>query len=268
MTMSEHWSQESLRTRVVAILCESLVRVCGGGLHLEGGEEAQEDNSWTAEVESVARSTISFPNKKPEPLDGKPHDVEIRAALTLFHRCARTKRKHPSDLTVSMRQLYAVSDLGTRRIIKSPHDLAELLCHDLEEPMRQEHLSYDIRSSSSGIICLITPKRAQALRESGRFPCPKCVKWCNGEKGLWWHQQREHGSEHSVAVAAASSEQIVFALVPYEPNHALVQQATNPEVPNSSGCHVESDGLLDLVKNGHFDALTQAIEVHDVVSPA
>lgn len=252
---------------MVTILRESLVRVCGGGLHLgDEGEEEQEKESWTAEMESVARSTVCFPNKKPAPLDGKPHDVEIRAALTLFHRCARSKRKHPGDKTTSMRQLYAVSDLGVRRIIKSPHVLAELLCHDLEEPMRQEHLSYDIRSSSSGIICLITPKRAQALRESGRFPCPKCVRWCNGEKGLWWHQQREHGSEHSVAVAAASSEQTVLALVPHKPNHALVQQANNPEVPISSDCHVERDEVFDFVKNGHFDALTQAIEVYDGVA--
>jgi hypothetical protein len=257
---SERLAQETLRNRVASVLCESLVRVCGGGLHLEGGEEEREEESWTAELESVARSTVSFPNKKSAPLDGKPHDVEVRAALTLFHRCARRKRTRPGDKTNSMRQLSAVSELGVRRTIKSPHALAELLCHSLEEPMKQDHLSYDVRSSSSGIICLVTPKRAQALRESGTFPCPMCIKWCSGEKGLWWHQQREHGSEHSVAAAAASSEQTVLALVPYDPNHVLVQQAMD-SVPTSSVCRVERDEVFELVKNGQLDALTQAIEV-------
>jgi hypothetical protein len=69
-----------------------------------------------------------------------------------------------------------------------------------------------------------------------------------------------------VAVAAASSEQTVLALVPHKPNHALVQQANNPEVPISSDCHVERDEVFDFVKNGHFDALTQAIEVYDGVA--
>jgi hypothetical protein len=126
--------------------------------------------------------------------------------------------------------------------------------------MKQENLSYDVRSSSSGIICLITPKRAQALRELGRFPCSMCIKWCAGEKGLWWHQQREHGSEHSVAAAAASSEQTLFALVPYDPWHSLVKQAVDSE-PTSSLCLVQRDEVFELVKNGQLDALTQAVEV-------
>lgn len=261
---SEPLSQETLKNRVASVLCESLVRVCGRGLHLEGGEEEHEEESWTAELESVARSTVSFPNKKSAPLDGKPHDVEVRAALVLFHRCVGRKRTRPGDKTNSMRQLLcAVSDLGVRRTIKSPHALAELLCHSLEEPMKQEHLSYDVRSSSSGIICVVTPKRAQALRESGRFPCSMCIKWCSGEKGLWWHQQREHGSEHSVAAAAACSEQTVLALVPYAPCHGLVQQAVD-SVPTSSVCRVERDEVFELVKNGQLDALTQAIEVCNV----
>eukprot|EP00957_Ditylum_brightwellii_P164511 12524946-Ditylum_brightwellii.AAC.1 len=70
------------------------------------------------------------------------------------------------------------------------------------------------------------------LRSAGRLPCPLCIKWCKGEKGLWWHQQREHGAEYSTATVSASSEVNCFAIVPYRTNQCRDTKNTNS--PNTN----------------------------------
>ena len=259
--------QETLKARIAASLFESLLQICGGGLHLERIEDESchlidhDDSTWSAELKSVAKTTISFTNKQSTLLDGKPHDIEIRAALALFHRCAGRKRKRSNRTLHGV--VSAVSDLGVKRSIESPLALAELLCFSLEESLRQESLIHDVRPNASGIICLVTPGRAKAMRDSGRLPCPKCVKWCKGEKGLWWHQQMEHGSEHSVAAAAAAIEQNVFAIVPYDPHRARFHPPTQLEIPvPKDECRDESDSnIFELVRKGNLDALKHLIEV-------
>jgi len=258
-------TQETLKTRVATVVYESLMQICGGGLNLdEEKDEAppvlDDIDSWTAELKRVAQTTISFPNKKSTSLEGSPHDIEIRTALALFHKCTGRKRKRVNK---TRPVIISVSDLGVRRTVTSPLELAELLCCTLEEPLREEGISHDVRPNVSGIICLVTPERAQALRESGKLPCPQCIKWCKGEKGLWWHQQIDHGLEHSVAAEAAASEQNVFAIVPYGPQQQILRwQPTTPPEPHASGdCRDEKEDAFELVKKGELEALKQAIEV-------
>lgn len=261
-------TQEITRAQVFSVLVESLHQICGGGLYLERAEDEKfsprardtDDDSWIAELTTIAQKSISFPNKTSRSLDGKPHDVEIRCALGLFHKCGGKKRKRADNATP---RVTAVSDLGLKRSIGSPLELATLLCSPLEESLRNQNVSHDVRSNASGIICIVTLERAQALRDSGRLPCSKCVKWCKGEKGLWWHQQMEHGSEHSVAAAAAASEQTVLAVVPYnaEQQQTWLVSPTRRrgELPTINDSREKS--VFEFAKQGKLEAVKHAIEV-------
>lgn len=263
-------AQEKLKTRLETILFDSLIQICGNGLytHLEGAAAEDEtspadseDASWTVELKNVAQTTVSFPNKNSASLDGKPHNVEIRAPLALFHKCVGKKRKRVENAQPI--SVTAVSDLDVKRTIRSPLELAMLLCYTLEESLRNENLSHNVRPNASGIICLVTVERAKALRDDlGRLPCPQCVKWCRGEKGLWWHQQMEHGFEHSLAAASAASERDVLAIVPYNPQQAVL---IGPSLQNG-GCapkafQDETDNVFDYARRGNLKGLKLAIEV-------
>jgi hypothetical protein len=70
----------------------------------------------------------------------------------------------------------------------------------------------------------------------------------------------EHGSEHSVAAAAAASEQNVLAIVPYD-SQPHPSTSTQLEMPVQKDCRDESENVFELVKKGQLDALKQAIEV-------
>lgn len=259
--------QEELKSRIETILFESLIQICGNGLYLEDIDEETSSrsfdrrddyssaNNWAAELTNVARTTISFPNKDSISLDGKPHDVEIRAPLSLFFKCLGKKRKR-LDHSVT-----AVSNLGVARTIHSPVQLASLLCCALEETLRNETVSNDVRPNTSGIICLVTIERAQLLRESGRLPCPQCVKWCKGRKGLWWHQQMDHGQEHSVAAATAASETNVFALVVYNPINQVSSFQNTPRPEQSRKCQDEASTVFDHARNGNITRIKEAIQV-------
>lgn len=257
--------QEELKSRVETMVFQSLIQICGNGLYLEGNEDERTNSrdrhnndysAWTAELTNVAHTTISFPNKNSTYLDGKPHDIEIRAPLALFHRCVGKKRKRLIHHSVT-----AVSNFGVARTIHSPVQLASLLCCTLEETLRYENLTNIIRPNASGIICLVTIERAQLLRESGRFPCPQCVKWCKGEKGLWWHQQMDHGQEHAVAAATAASEKNVLALVVYNPNQALSFRNTPCHEQRSRECQDEASIVFEHARNGNLERIKEAIEV-------
>jgi len=124
--------------------------------------------------------------------------------------------------------LEIISDLGLIRPIHTPNQLAtlvireieEILWHDrmMEQPQQppsttttthhNPHASiYILRTAPSGLITIVTPNRIAFLRNAGRLPCrhTMCTKWCKGEKGLWWHEQCEHGVEHSSAMVMAAS---------------------------------------------------------------
>lgn len=321
-------------------------------------------SSWLQELETLAFSSVSFPNgsaesrgkskkknkaniycnKCDDATDGKPHDVEVRAALSLFHRvrsrgmlrhghdCGsghweqqgqsqqpsqssmrkrftenrddgnscpnnsrlgkRRKERHrqsrhlqhnaETDQSSGKNRSYCegiqtnsnacfelISDLGTRREIDSVTTLANLLSVELEHalkglnsaPYRKEPISkninpeelpskivegdpttndipassshsksvqkslefFDVRPDSSGVICLTSQVRSTMLRQAGKLPCPHCIKWFKGTKGLWWHQLSVHGMEYSVAAGSAAWEVNPLAIVPFgEGNRGLV----------------------------------------------
>mmetsp|Transcript_16131 Transcript_16131/g.20434 ORF Transcript_16131/g.20434 Transcript_16131/m.20434 type:complete len:443 (+) Transcript_16131:3-1331(+) len=113
------------------------------------------------------------------------------------------------------------------------------------------------------------------LRSAGRLPCPLCIKWCKGEKGLWWHQQREHGAEYSTATVSASSEVNCFAIVPYRTNQCRDTKNTNSPNTNITNdtegstkseptrCIRKESGVVvdnfEVVKRGDLDGLLAAI---------
>ena len=142
-----------------AVHC-AMLQVCGGGDRHD-------------QLLLLAKTSVSFPNgSNTNNVDGKPHDIEVKSALSFYHQCRKRKRQE-NGITV-------ISDLGLERNIDSPSDLAHLICHSLEEFCREQELSHDVRASASGIICIVTPARAAILRAYGRLPCSQCIKWCKG----------------------------------------------------------------------------------------
>jgi ankyrin repeat protein len=191
----------ALQGKICTDVLDAAIQLCGG-------------SHSSAELLTLVPPTISFSNKekKVDDVSGKPHDVEIRIALSLYHR-TRTQTKHASgSLTIEI-----TSDYGLVRTVSSSNDLANLFVQILSQ-------SWDVRSDNSGILCLVTEERSQNLRSMNLLPCPICVKWCKGEKGLWWHQQRVHGREHSQASEQASKERTILALIRYMPDEATTAQ--------------------------------------------
>jgi hypothetical protein len=253
-------SKEDILSKVT----ESFQRLCGGGIktgHISGCkcysslkqqvyQSRSEDNrnQWLSHLEELAEKSLSFPNG-PLPLRvddrretiatrnkrrkvvaddtvniGKPHDVEIKLALSFFHRykhrCIKDQSP-PSSSTNNGNNIKApleiISDTGLTRAIESPIEFAKLMVNQLEDIIwherqrqNQEHDKqsqrvYSIRVDQTGIICLVTPQRVEYLRGIGRLSCSLCTKWVKGEKGLWWHCQKEHGLDHSIATSISSS---------------------------------------------------------------
>ena len=172
---------------------------------LAGGKSTPE---WRDETKKLAASTISLSNSKTNDLLGKPWDIEIRTALSYFHRY--------KDRAFGSLELE--SDLGIVRTFASPQDFARLLLLSLEEATRSIGLTLDIRCNDAGILCVTTESRLLLLRNSGRLPCPNCCQWLKGEKGLWWHFQEQHKQNHSDAMSTVASTITTNAIIPYGAN--------------------------------------------------
>lgn len=308
--MNHEEERNDLKNRIGNLVYNALIQVSGGGIETCVAATTNNDDNennksgvtsvgdirrkktrtirWADnELRDLAYSSVSFSNKPGSTtlVEGKPHNIEVRAALTMFHKYhggvsgAKSKKgrcERPPPTTPNVSSLQIISDLGLSRSVVSPIALAKILSRVLEEACRQEKISHDVRSNNSGIICIVTPKRAHALRQSGRLPCPSCIKWCKGTKGLWWHQQQEHGSEHSVAAASAASERIVLAIVPYDENQPLLNDLQNIAVEDPalivqlSGAAVTTttnlvDAALKFIKMGHVVELVKFIRVSGIV---
>ena len=218
----------------------ALLRLCGGGIVLPpapadrgGGGVLHLPPDWHRTLRELARKSVSFPNgkrrRRPRPGGfpgevegggGKPHDIEVRAALSLYNRFAGRggrpdRRRQAAEAKAetaesgsAQSRLQMVSNMGLHRPIRSATGLASLLAQDMErngaapgssgtvaadaaDDGRAEAaavpplsvLCNDVRSDASGIICLITKSRMDALRQSGRLPCPLCTKWCREGRG-------------------------------------------------------------------------------------
>jgi hypothetical protein len=141
---------------------EAIIQICGGGI-----QHAEEE-----QLRDIVRSSISFPNNKhPSDVGGKPHDIEVRVAMSLFHRWRRSS----GNSTIQV-----ISDLGITRDITAPRRLAELCVPLLEDACREDGIAYDIRTQPSGVICIVTYERSERLRQAGKLPCPHCCQWCKG----------------------------------------------------------------------------------------
>lgn len=233
-------AREHIRESIGKCVFEAFLVVAEGSIEYDADRK---------KVHEMARSSLSFPNKNAQSVEGKPQDVEIRFALAIFHRMRRTKNAESIEL---------ISDMGLSRQVMSAKKLAELLLLPLEAACRREGLTHDVRLERSGIIGVVTVERSFLLRRAGKLPCPLCTKWCLGEKGLWWHQQQNHQIEHSIAVEVAASSTDVWAIIPYDPIdvNSLVSSLTlNPAEK------VEPDAQpLDFVKEGNLAALKVAVD--------
>jgi ankyrin repeat protein len=270
---------------------------------------------------NTSKSNNNNNNNNNKGNNGKPHDVETRIALTLFHQWKRDavtskniisfntninsndsncKTKSSSSSSSSSNKsttatpneaadsvqppnpssiVTIISDLGLSRDVSSPRQLADLICPILEEEFRnnpQWEIAPDVRSQSSGILSMITMKRSQLLRQAGRLPCPFCIQWCKGEKGLWWHQQQYHLVVHSQAAAVAqatiinSDAIILYGDKDYLPSGLVVGDnntldtttTTNNNNDNNNNTHPLSDPI-EFIRQGDLDGLKRAkIENH------
>lgn len=296
----------------------ALLRLCGGGIVLPpapadrgGGGVLHLPPDWHRTLRELARKSVSFPNgrrrRRPRPGGfpgevegggGKPHDIEVRAALSLYNRFAGRggrpdRRRQAAEAKAetaesgsAQSRLQMVSNMGLHRPIRSATGLASLLAQDMErngaapgssgtvaadaaDDGRAEAaavpplsvLCNDVRSDASGIICLITKSRMDALRQSGRLPCPLCTKWCRGRKGLWWHRQMEHGTEHGMAAREAADAANCLAIIPYEP-HMLPRTPECPRPPEAAREHRDPGPASDPfehARRGELEDLIRAI---------
>ena len=195
-------------------------------------------------------------------MDGKPHDVECRAALSLFHivrnrfsdkgannnddnsssgnkggKKQRGKKKKQTADNKSTSDTASnengasfelVSELGTQRQVCSAASLANLLSLELE---KESSNFFDIRSNDSGIIHMVSDKRSKELHETGKLPCSQCVRWFKGQKGLWWHQLQAHGICYASATESAADAVNCLAVVSFQEqagqHTVLVATSTN-----------------------------------------
>lgn len=219
-----------------------IVGVAGAARQLCAGSHS------SAELKDWIASSISFPNKNDD-IDGKPHNVEIRIALSLFHKTRKRKRGESS--------IELVSDLGLVRLVRSPVEVADLFCQLLNQ-------EWDVRVDESGIMCLVTEERSKALRQSGKLPCPRCIKWCKGEKGLWWHQQLKHGIKHNDATEHAASEQTTLALIPYNPAPQI--EASVGKYCSARSVGESEDDVFVFARQGNLEAIQSLMLAGTVIS--
>jgi len=190
---------------------------------------------------------------------GKPWDYEVRCITSFFNRFRSQfskdvkkqtmrdrKRKKlsrdekqqilsdvdtdklsntTSSSTVATWSLILTSDLGVQRTVKSACEWSTLLLPLLDDRLPR---GWDCRvAPQSGFLLLVSPERALALRDAGRRPCPSCSHWPKGgEKGLWWHQQQQHGVHHASATAFAAQTRVVRALILYQEPATLAELLT------------------------------------------
>ena len=222
-------NREAIEDELTSAVSASLLRLAGGGFQssspsLPSISSSPSSQQWIEQLDKISKGCISFPNNvttdssSSSSIDGKPHDVECRAALSLFHivrnrictpprisndRRERTstnkgprKKKKKDKTTSSSTQedntvsFELISELGTQRQIYNATTLANLLSLELEKELSStssKHYTvkfFDIRSNDSGIIYMVSDKRSNELHEAGKLPCSHCVRWYKGQKGL------------------------------------------------------------------------------------
>ena len=230
--------------------------------------------------------------------NGKPWDYDVRTVTSLYNRFhpkqkvnkKQRKEQRARQQLASASELVLTSDLGVERSVASAVDFSHMLLPWLDDELPR---GWDIRvQASSGFILLVSPARARELRRAGRRPCPSCEVWtkaklaANGvavpnaaEKGLWWHQQQFHATNHATATAFAASTRVTDALLLYEEAHLwkmeeLLQRRQATVKGAGGGSNHDShhqDGLADtpakrkaqafqFAQDGNLSALQSAIQ--------
>lgn len=235
--------QPEIRQAVAKCLAGAVQDIAGGDLTHDAERE---------KMMELASKSISFPNKNNFCAGGKPHDIEIRLALSLFHKWKRSSSKD---------QVEIISDMGVTRFIPSPKELAELILLPFESACRREGVAQDVRCQPSGLLCIVTRRRGEILRQAGKLPCPYCTKWCQGEKGLWWHQQQNHKIEYSEAAEVAASSTDSLAIVLFDPSRADSNTLSEIIPIEAPAAMVGSSQPLDYVKNNNLKALQREVNV-------
>ena len=285
----------AVKDQVASAVYKSLVRIAAGGTHAvvasslisDVGDDSKTSNQycncnqWLEELKLVAEKSVSFSNGNiTNGLEGKPHDVEVRAALTLYHRIRRVYRKRKqqhnsqayedSDTT----SFEVISDFGTQRSIDSVQTLANILTIELETELsniqttecdKEETVSFtNIKSDNSGIICLVSKRRSEQLHNAGRLPCSHCTKWFKGTEGLWWHMLQAHNVAYSTATESAKNEGDILVIVPYQEGVMEIKQTHRTEPigkEDSKPVQVNKElDAFDMVKMGKYEEFKRLVE--------
>lgn len=186
---------DSVRDQVALATLASLTRIAGGGFVVTSSAVEEEvgtpsndgvvASQWREELMKISYRSVSFTNNglnSRGEIDGKPHDVEVRAALMLYHRvrrgyCSNGKKRRVGDIEVKSKTkqkvnkdcsralqvtgsiqtlegkrgkadeeydtpIDIISDLGTRRKINSILSLANLLAIELERELAGNTQTY------------------------------------------------------------------------------------------------------------------------------
>jgi ankyrin repeat protein len=201
---------------------------------------------WHQQLYQVAQKAVSWTTRQSDAnfMNGKPWNIEVRVAPALYHRC----KDRCGEWKIT-------SSFGLSRSIRSPKQFAQLICSEIEDGM-------DCRVSESGFLCITTRDRIEQLRASGKLPCPKCIQWCKGEKGLWWHSQQQHGVGHHDAMDAAVMVQNVNAIVVYGDSTSDLDLLIRPkkiglQTPNTASL---DEDPFRLAQHGDLESLQKLVE--------
>ncbi|KAG7373158.1 ankyrin repeat domain protein [Nitzschia inconspicua] len=189
-----------------------------------------------------------------------------------------TKEYSKKRLATEQPSVIITSDLGLSREISSSKKLAELIVPLMEDDFRNNShwgLAPDVRCQPSGVISLITWQRFHTLRQQyDMFPCPQCIKWCKGEKGLWWHQQMHHQQQHeqaTVVAQAASNSECAIVLYNSDNNNNRLYSPDDTPKNDDDITSLQDDLPIDpliCVQNGNLSRLVQLVRSNHQFQPA
>lgn len=268
-----------LRQSIGLWVYAALMELCGGG---------EANNRYDIDLKKIAYESVSFPNgehtsqgnhQQSQSLChiGKPHDIEVKAAAKYFYKAiyrCNCKDLSSSENVRSMncysiraskvkpsQRIFILSNLGLSREIRSASDLGHLLAVNMEGMPDSIRISDNIRTDKNGVICIVSRGRQLVLKEANRLQCPTpwCVKWGKGEKGLWWHQQKEHGTKHSTAVSTASSVANESAMIVYDPIKLWSQDCHHYKKFDKS--NNKKSGGFELIKENNLEGLRSLINL-------
>ena len=127
-------NREAIEDELTSAVSASLLRLAGGGFQSSSSSTSLSTSSssspssqqWIEQLDKISKGCISFPNNVTTEssnscIDGKPHDVECRAALSLFH-IVRNRICTPSLRSSNDRRERKSTNKGPRKKKKKDDD--------------------------------------------------------------------------------------------------------------------------------------------------